>query len=328
MMKSKDEMPESPLVRLDKEGLHIISSEVAEELERKKISPSAITGIDSCPAKWAAETFVTRKIIEQEPDNAARRGSMFHKVMEDFFALPKEERKKEKISQIAKETLLSDDFKDLSQIPEAVQWLKTAIKNYYEMGGKPENVTVAEIERDGKKIPGLEVFVMGNIGNAKRKTLGYIDRLIVDPKKDDGSIILEDWKSGGKAKRWNPKNKSTDGLAEARQQIIYSLLLKNEGIKVSSARLIFPVAKEIVTVDLEDQKMIDRVINDVEETDVALDTYIENNTFEYKPQFLCSWCPLSRGACPVAFAANNAKARDARSKQPTMEDLMPGIEFA
>ena len=44
----------------------------------------------------------------------------------------------------------------------------------------------------------------------------------------------------GKVKRWKPNTKGDKGLAEQRQQTIYSMLLEQHGYEVSAARLIYP----------------------------------------------------------------------------------------
>jgi len=322
-----DELDEK-LVIMDKDGLHVKSEKVAEKLEKKNISASMVTGLNQCAAKWLADSFVIRELVEEEPDNAARRGSLFHKVMEDFFELEPEARTQAQVKEIVTQTFKSEEFADLAQIEDVHVWLRQAINNYYSMGANPQKVQIAEIVMKEGEAPkkGLELFVKGKIGNAKREVLGFIDRLVVDAKKDDGSVLIEDWKSGTKPKKWKSHTKSDEGLAEQRQQLIYRILLENQGVKVSGARLIYPVAKEIVNVDFNDQELFDRVVKDVEETDKALDAMIEKNTFEYTPSFLCAWCPLSR-ICMSATIKPYPKMQEAFAKQPDAEVLLKGIEL-
>jgi CRISPR/Cas system-associated exonuclease Cas4 (RecB family) len=320
---------ESPVMSISNGGLSIISPEIAEKLAKKSISPSLVTGLKGCAAQWAAGTFVMRDLIKEDPDNAATRGSLFHKVMEDAFADEPERRTRERINEHRDAVLETPEFSFFKEIPEALAWLDNAIDGYYAMGGRPELVKVASIKRpeDSKPKLGLEVFVKGNLAGAKRDTLGFIDRLTVDQKREDEfGVIIEDWKSGAKAKKWNPKTKSDDGRAEARQQVIYSMLLEQQGVNVTGARLIFPVAQEVVTVDLEDEKFKESVLEDIKEADEALDHYEKTNLFEFKPSFLCSWCPLAK-ICPKAQVERFAKARDAYAKQPAIEVLAQGFEF-
>lgn len=321
-----EEVNNEPLLTMSQRGLHVASAVVAEKLEKKSISPSMITGISQCAAKWLAESFVTRDLIEEEPDNAAIRGTLFHKVMEDLFALPKEQRTKTTVKSLATEVIKEDEFKSITNSADAQQWLRDAINGYYSMGGNPQAVEVAEIEIDGKPTQkGLEIFVKGKIGNAKRDVLGFVDRLVVDLTKEDGSIIIEDWKSGTKAKKWKSHTKSDEGLAEQRQQLIYKILLEQKGIKISGARLIYPVAREIVKVDMKDEDLLALVVKNVEDTDKALDVMIENNTFEFKPSFLCSWCPISK-ICGAATIKPYEKMQVAYASQPPRELLETVIQ--
>lgn len=320
----------NPLVGISNGGLSIIDPTVAEKLANKKISPSLVTGLQGCAASWLANTFVIREIMPEEDDNAASRGSLFHKVMEETFAEEPELRTRERINEHRDAVLETDEFKAFKGNEDALRWLEEAIDGYYKMGGRPEKVKVATIKRESDKYPkkGLEIFVRGNIGGTKRDTLGFVDRLTEDQSPDapEDGIIIEDWKSGAKAKKWNPKTKSDEGKAEARQQTIYSMLLEKEGINVTGARLIFPVAGSVVNVDINDEKFREQVIKDIQDTDAALDNYIETNLFEYKPSFLCSWCPISK-ICPKAQIGKFDKARAAYAKQPSMEKLAEGIEF-
>lgn len=331
-----------PRVQITKDGLRVISEETSAKLAKKKLSASAITGLQGCPAAWLSNSFVMPEILEEEPDNAARRGSMFHQVMENFFALPPEERTHEAMRSEVKAVLASDEYKDLAEIREAVLWLRGAVNGYYNMhaDADPSEVVIAEIETLGKDDSGrsikkgLEIFVIGQIGNAKRPVLGFIDR-VQEVKREDGSdvsseVLVEDWKSGAKVKKYNPnsRSKTPEGLAEQRQQMIYAILLEQEhGVKVTGARLIYPVAREVVDVDLTDEKLKARVIQDVEDADKQLDNHIERNLFEYKPGILCSWCPLF-AACPAAKSFNHVeKARLAAESQPSLDVLAKGFEF-
>lgn len=314
------------LISIDNKGVHIVAKKAAEQLEKKSISPSMITSLESCPAKWAAEAFATRELIKEEPDNAARRGSLFHQIMEDVCKSAPEERTKKLVKQTTEDVFNSDDYKDLAENEDVIAWVRDAINGYYTMGGNPMNVEIAEVSLGGKAPKkGLEIFVKGKIGDARRETLGFIDRLIVNKKKNDGSIVIEDWKTGAKAKVWNPKTKGDEGLSEQRQQIIYSILLEQDGIDVSGARLIYPVARTVVNVDLEDEDLKQKVITSIEETDKKLDVYTERNTFEFKPSFLCAWCTI-QSICPKATIKPYAKMQEAAAKQPTPEVLLKGIE--
>lgn len=314
----------SPVISLDEEGIHVIDEKLAEKLNKKSLSPSAVTALLGCPAKFLFSSFVERDVFDDSGSMAAKKGSLFHKVMEDFFALPNEERTPERVKEFVNSTLLSKEFSSMASDVEVIAWLRDAVNGYYSMGAKPENVEIAMVDLDhrGKPKPGLEVFIKGRIGEASRDTLGFIDRLTVDKKSDGKSVIVEDWKTGEKAKRYTVGSKDEMGLGEARQQVIYKILLEQKGISVSKARLIFPVARDIVNVDVHDEKFIQKTVNDVEEADKVLSNSIKNNTFEYGPSFLCAWCPLVK-ICPAANTSQfrGGKPLKAFESQPPVEDL-------
>jgi len=130
----------------------------------------------------------------------------------------------------------------------------------------------------------------------------------------------------GKVKKWVKKNKSEDGLKEQRQQIIYSMLLEQQGYNVSTARLIYPVYKEVVKVDLKDEDLRKRTLHDIAEADKLMDVMRDSNMFEFNPTYLCSWCPLVK-ACPAAKPGRGDKARRAYMQQPEIDELSRGIFF-
>lgn len=624
-------MESQPLISLDNEGAHILSREVSEALEKKNLSPSLVTAMEGCGARWLGEQFAVKELIREDPDNAGRRGSLFHSVMEDFFTLPAEERTTAEMKNSVRRTLNKEEYADLKASKEAIAWLRSAINGYYNMGGKPQEVEIATLNKNGKECSGIEYFVKGNLGESTRPILGFVDQIIVDPTRDDGSVIVQDWKglalntliptpfgwntmenvsvgdaiygSGGdivkvtkksqihyrpcfqldfssgesvvadnvhmwqveyrignnivgdvvntidllalynsgvtlkikcpkpvdmpprslkvsfgrmidailakdkteistelaneivgnilnqikselsheshgelleyfnskfpeldskywgipeeiifssfeqrftafnalmksgevdtsgsgkskfnayhmelakdfvslistfgvsshitqevdtqgrpvhsvvfatisdeviegknslhqyvsidkvsevpstptqcigvdaedslflfgktfiithntgtKAKRWREKSKTNEGLAEQRQQVAYAQLLKQGGVNVSGARLIFPVAKEVVNVDLGNEKLINTVEENIKEADETLNTYIQNNTFEYRPSFLCAWCPLAK-ICPKAEIKPYDKMIAAYASQPEPEVLIKGIEL-
>lgn len=314
---------------LENNGLKLVDEELVEKYDNKKISASLVTGMFDCPAKWAANTPL-QNFLEIDLDNAMTRGSLFHRVMEHFFMLPKEERNKKNCYGLVKKTLEEKDFLHFKDNKEAKFWLKIAIDNYFDMGAKPENVEVSTF----KNKSGLELMLIGNIPGVEREFIGFIDRL----SEKDGRYIIEDWKTGGKAKKYDINNKYEEGWPEARQQILYSVILNKENRKnketnqyedikpVKNARLIFPVAKEVININTRDKTLVRKAVNDTIKAEEIYNDSQEKNLFEYKPSFLCHWCPLAK-VCPAAKPPVKSveKAINAYNSQPDKKELQKGL---
>lgn len=319
------------LVSLSDRGLHIEDPEIFKKLDKLSLSPSTVAAMEQCPAKWAFEKYAKKEIVGEDDDTPARRGNVFHDIMENFFKLEPEDRTPAELTAITK-TVITQKYPEFATNGEVLRWVKDAIEGYYKMGGKPKQVNVANVPKHKRKpedpdevIPGLEIFVKGKLGNATRETLGFIDQVLEDAK-NEGAVIVSDWKSGAKFKEFKKTTKSDDGFNEVRQQIIYTMLMEQKGVNVSSARLIYPVARKVVNVDVDDDEIRLRIIDSIEKADKKLNESIEANTFEYGPSFLCSWCPLVN-ICRVAEKKPFKKAVDARKIQPTPEELMTGVKI-
>lgn len=314
------------VLKIDKEGIHIIDDSVSYALSKKNLSASMMTGLEGCPARWIAENYATPDIVVLGPESPARRGSLFHKIMEKFFNNPQNQRTRHDLKKIMFETLKMPEFEDMRENKETMDWLKNVINNYYKMGAKPEQIKIANIEIDGRERKGLEIFIKGKIGDTNRNILGVIDR-VIESKKGNG-VIIEDYKTSATAKKWKNHTKSTDGFSEQRQQLIYTKLMEDNGVNVSGARLIYPVAKEIVRVQLDNPVLKKKAFNSIIETDRNLTTMEENNTFEFNPSFLCAWCPI-RKICldPGPLNHNSVKIMNAYESQPEPEILEQVIEI-
>lgn len=315
-----------PLVSLSASGLHIESGKISQKLEKVSLSASTIAAMEQCPAKWAFEKYVKPEILPEELDTPGRRGSAFHDIMEEFFTIePPEDRTTSELARITKK-VISTKYPDFKNNPEVIEWVKGAIRGYYQMGGKPEMVKVADVPKNkyspedpDEMTKGLEIFVKGQIGEASRQTLGFVDRIIESPVTE-GTVIIEDWKSGKNAKVFKKTTKSNDGFNEVRQQMIYTMLMEQSNVNVSAARLIYPVAGVVLDVDIHDDELRVRIVKSIEMADKMLSESIENNTFEYGPSFLCSWCPLF-SLCPQKEVKHFQKALDAQAQQPSPEEL-------
>ena len=82
-----------PLIEVSRDGVGILSDSVLRKIDckgergEKTISATLMTALEGCRACWVVGNLVFPEAIEEPADNAKRRGSLFHKVMEDFYRL-------------------------------------------------------------------------------------------------------------------------------------------------------------------------------------------------------------------------------------------------
>lgn len=305
----------------DSEFLHINDSDSLDKLQKKRVSASLITGLLSgCQARWGFQTFLPE--MELNLESPAVLGTIYHSIVENFYRLPPEERTKQNLIKATKAVLNKEEYRDIRFYPASVEWVKNAVDGFVQIEPHPEKVKVAKLKlsEDDEEVDGLEFFVKGEVGDGV-KCLGFVDRVRV---KDDGTLSVEDWKTG-KAKTYKPGNKNEEGLAEQRQQILYSMLLEQLGYTVSEARLIYPVAQHIERVRLEDEGLRERTISDATEANDILDGLKSSNEFPLSPSFLCAWCPLVK-LCPKAQVRMVGKIKAAFMEQPNPEDLIGLVE--
>lgn len=325
------------LVTFDNDGAHIVDPGVAQKFRDKKISASLITDLrEGCHAGWLAKTYVVPEVITEPEDNPRTRGSLFHRVMEHFFALPPAERTKDNLRDCIRRTLSEEEFQGFATNRDAAAWLTSTIRGYYTMED-PTGVRVATI--DDK--PGLERFVSGQLPGVSRRVIGFVDRITETPT----GVMVEDWKTGAKPKEWAgvypARSKRPDGspfydtrkslgYAEARQQGLYTLLLEQQGQTVDGARLLFPAAPTptVVDVPVHDPEFRGSIVRDAAEVDTALDLLSDTNEFTYNPSVLCSWCPLAK-VCPAAQGpfGRSEKQSLAWDSQPELEDFGGAISI-
>ena len=270
-------------------GITIINEGLMNELKKKKLSASMVGSFLTCPADWLMDTFILRKIEHEEPIHLSR-GTLFHSVMEKFFAIDKGKRTTQELSKICNEIFKSEEYSYLDTDLETKKWLFDAVKKYLHMGFDYNNEEIAIIKNNRKQVKGLECFVGGRIGNVTRDIVGFVDKVVTD---DNGqSIIVEDWKTGKKIHPFDPDKEisQNNSFDYWRQQTLYAMLLEQSGNKIKSARLIFPVAEGVVNVDCNNPKIREQVIKDMELVDSQLTKCIENNLFPFQAGIFCSWC--------------------------------------
>lgn len=292
---------DTTFMTLNSDSSSIVDAEMMEKIKKRKLSASTISGLEGCQTRWAAGSVVG-KVVELPADNPASRGSMFHKVMEDFFALPADSRTMKNMKSTVDKVLASKEFAVFQGNTDAILWLRDAINGYYSMGGQPQDVRLARVKNQyGKMTNGIEVSVGGKISDTKRNITGFVDQIFysgIEGREDQ--LVVQDWKTSQEPKRWAPGIKYDKGWAEQRQGIIYTMLLENMGYTVSGAGLVYPIPEDFVGIKIHNEELRERVREEVVIADKTLDTIIETNEMNYSPGPLCCWCPLVK-ICPAAF---------------------------
>lgn len=259
----------SKLVKVTKEGIKIIDKELMDKVKKKQLSASMVSSFFQCPADWFMDSFILPKMDHEEPIHFVR-GHIFHDTMEAFFTVPKEDRNPKLLSQITM-NVIKDKYKSSLEDKETMAWVKEALQGYLAAGFEYKNVDVAQIVKDPKKGPelGVELFVKGKLGNTERQVVGFVDRIDQLPS---GKLQVVDYKSGKKIQPFDPEKPVGDGndFGYWRQQLAYTMLLEQAGHDVGGAILEFPIARGVVSVDVNNAKLRKQVESDFEAVDAAL----------------------------------------------------------
>lgn len=315
---------------IDSDGIHVDDGKLMSGMERVTASATLVEEfLNGCPARYLFDSKLKKDIFPDGPDSPLPRGTAFHRVMELYYGLDESKRG----PKLNGEVLNACARKALSEMPdmfshdrEFMTWLRKAIDDYMDMNSEYTDVDVAMYKVGHEYKPGLELGVSGYIGNAKRKTFGKIDRLTAD---GDGGAYIDDYKTGKKAKAYDPRDRFPE-FGYVRQQTMYAMLLEddakqdNEGFRITGARLLYPIPNRVLNVDVSDEHIRAKTIKDVEKAAAMLDDAVNTNTYAFAPGKLCSWCPLVN-ICPKADKDDREKFVAARAKQPSAETLAPAV---
>lgn len=341
------------------EALIIEDPEILSKLDSSKLSPSLVMNLYGCHANMVAQRY--SKILGIQTDTVEMvRGTAFHEIYENLLKFPPEERTIDNAQNLIKSTLLTGKYPQINQDEEQIRWLVNTVRNGFSFrrpGQPPETPQNTQLHQLPNGKSPLEVPLGGNIGGAKRRTFGIIDRIT----NHNGEGTIQDYKTASKlkqyyltyTKRTGPNAGETiprlperitnregltswqlpDGFREAFQQYSYLLLAEQNGWNVPRAELLFPAVNEPVNVvsvpsllsatdnPTEAHKAFDGWVKDAyPQADQMIDTLTSTGTFHYSPSFLCSWCPLAK-ICPQ-FKPLSGKGEIAYQKQP---DTVPTI---
>lgn len=253
------------------EALILEDADLLERLGKSKISPSLVMALHGCLASFAVKRYAWAFELESASVEM-KRGQAFHEVFERLMALPADVRTLDVAKSFTGEVLGKPDYDLIRALPDQVDWLYETVGNAFTFrraDGSVESPQDTElyVMPDGK--PALEVPVSGAIGGATRETFGIIDRITVN---DDGSPVIQDYKTASKMKRYSPSIvkrsgahageriprlpekivnpdgteswRIPDGFKEAHQQYSYLILAEQNGIDVKDAELLFPAVHD------------------------------------------------------------------------------------
>ena len=330
---------------LSKDGLSFEDPDIIDAAANVNISNSLISSLRECPARAAADKWILKDILQQEPLAPTVLGSAFHSVMERFFTLPPDERTIEGIRKSYLDVLNDPDYNVIAMDWDATIWLQNAVNGYWSMGIEdprkvhvPESMEFTRVSRDGeeytKKDRGLELFVEGKIADGlKHKVLGFIDRISIND--DTGLYVIDDWKTGKRASEYLPKKQKYPDFGYVRQQVLYTMMVEEAGYSVEKARLIYPIATyedpvtgrvssgHVTVIDVKNGEYREKAVSDVKDADATLTQSVELNRWDCGPSPLCSWCPLV-SICPAALKIKKQNAVDARDAAPSERFLRDG----
>lgn len=281
---------EQKKIRVKDNKLYILDKELKKKIDNIKLSPSMIDSFLKSPADYVMDKFIAPSIQKSNPIYLDR-GSCFHEIMEHFYSSLKEtERNSKALKEIAKKVII-DKYNTIYEDEESREWINNALKCYWELWGKDaKDEKLAQIFLLGKTWNGTEVFVTGKIGECKRQTVAFIDKLVEGSK----GLKIYDYKTNKAVTEYDSSKKISENnpFDYSRQQIAYTLLLEKYGIMVEEASLLFPVADPPQKVDIEifSEEQRKQVIKDFEEVDKALSECIENGyVFPFKKGKYNKW---------------------------------------
>lgn len=315
---------------IDANGMHVNDESLLKKMERVTASATLVEAyLNGCPAQFLFSSQLREEIFPEGPDSPLKRGDAFHKVMELYYGIDEKKRGSElngRILNVCAKKVLSGLPDMFAKDHDFLLWLRHTMDDYIDMDEKYTNVNVAKYKEGHKYKPGLELEVSGYVGDASRRTYGKIDRLTDDGQ---GGVFIDDYKTGKKAKVYDPRDRFPQ-FDYVRQQTMYAMLLEeqakeaNSGMRINCARLLFPIPNKVVTVDVEDKTIRRKTVDDVKKASDMLNDANDANTYALSPGKLCSWCPLVN-ICPKADRDSRDKFVAARAQQPDAELLKPVV---
>jgi putative RecB family exonuclease len=252
------------------------------------LSPSRASDFMTCPLLFRFRTV--DRLPESRSADAAR-GTVVHKVLEDLFSLPPEERTPERARAMLVptwESFLDDDprlaemFDDVrgdDPSPAFVEWVRSgweALDRYFDLED-PRRLEPTERE-----------LYVETLLDSKLLLRGFIDRVEVAP---DGAIRLSDYKTG-----WSV-GETNEGKALFQMKFYALVVWRMRGVIPRELRLVYLGNGEILSYQPDEADLLatERKLNAlwaaIREADQARE-------WQPSPSRACDWCSF-KAICPA-----------------------------
>ncbi len=260
------------------DGVHVLGA----------LSPSRAADFMTCPLLFR---FRTVDRLPEPFSVDAVRGTLVHKVLEDLFSLPAEDRTPERAREmllptwerlVAEEPTLEEMFVEAQGDPGApgfLEWLRSAwevLDRYFELED-PRRLEPAERE-----------LYVETLLDSKLLLRGYVDRLDVAPDK---SIRIVDYKSGS--------SPHPDFEAKALFQMkFYALVIwRSRGVVPKMLQLIYLGNAEMLRYEPDEADLVATERKIVALWQAIRRAEAERN-WQPNPSRACDWC-AHRAICPA-----------------------------
>ena len=267
-------------IRVTNEGVYVLDEDLKKQINKKKLSASAINSFYDSPGEWVLSTFIEPELRLEEPIYFAR-GHWFHSIMEEHFSreLTNIKNLKEDFTNVTKGTPKYTDvpkdgtkYIDLVREQDNRDWIQSCLKGFMKLAKDTDfyDKKVATLYNKGESKKAVEYFFMSKFDGVKLPVLGFVDCIF----EDKGGLRIIDWKTG---KYW----KGDEGYEF--QQTLYAMALEKQGLKVSSAALVFPIGTDsgpvIEEINVNKPEVIEKVMKKMKAVDKELDECKNNDYF-------------------------------------------------
>ena len=247
------------------------------------LSPSRASDFMSCPLLYRYRTIDR---LPEEPSADALRGTLVHKVLEDLFDLPSQERTPDQARSLlvptwdallAAEPTLAELFTD--EGPDVAEWLascRSVLDRYFTLED-PRRLEPAE----------RELYVEALL-DSRLLLRGFVDRLDIAA---DGAIRVVDYKTG----------RSPGEMFEAKalfQMKFYALVIwRTRGVVPAMLQLVYLGNGEMLRYVPDEQDLL-ATERKVEAIWHAIRRAEESGDWRPNPSRLCDWC-AHHALCPA-----------------------------